>query len=95
MKKNEDVFKWKGKKYPGYGDIIDKALVLRGKEQKEFVEAFYSMIGPYARSNIGYCSGYYDPTTAQRIMKIFNTVHPIFGNYIPSGKKAYKVSKEK
>ena len=70
--------KYNGKEYATYPDIIDHALKLKGKEQKLFVEAYLKQ-GKYARSNIGYFSGYYDPRTMKKIQKVFNTAHPIFG----------------
>lgn len=70
--------KYKGKVYKDYTDIIDRALYLKGKKQELFVRA-YLKSGKYARTNIGYISGYYGPTTRKRIQKVFKTEHPIFG----------------
>jgi len=78
IKKDPTVFYWNGKKMEKLDVIIETALKLKGKEQAEFVEGFCAM-GPYARQNIGYCSGYYDAKTAKRIMKVFSTAPPIFG----------------
>lgn len=43
-----------------------------GKDRKE-AEAV-------ERLNIGYYTGYYDDETAERVMRLFNVTHPIFGN---------------
>jgi hypothetical protein len=69
---------WKGNKLETYPEIIDTVLSLKGSEQKKFVEE-YAKTSNFALSNIGYIAGYYDSKTAQRILKIFNTEHPIFG----------------
>ena len=69
---------YKGEEYKEYSKIIDKAFSLKGKEQQEFVDV-YLKSGPYAAQNIGYISGYYDAKTANKIMKVFKTSHPIFG----------------
>ena len=70
--------KYKGEKFTTYSDIIDRALKLKGKEQELFVRA-YLRSGKFARTNIGYFSGYYDLNTMAKIQKIFKTEHPIFG----------------
>jgi hypothetical protein len=43
------------------------------------------------KSNIGYCSGYYDGPTGSRILRLFDTVHPIFGGHRPSPETAFKM----
>jgi hypothetical protein len=83
---------WKGKKLEGYREIVDLALKLEGAEQEEFVEKYCST-GVYARQNIGYVSGYYDNDTADKIMKIFKTAHPIFGTKHPAPEEAFEMGK--
>ncbi len=83
---------WKGKKFEGYREIVDFALALEGKEQEEFAEA-YCNTGVYARQNIGYISGYYSQETAEKIMKIFKTAHPIFGTKRPEPEEAFEMGK--
>lgn len=70
---------WKGENITDYRQIVRIALSLKGEERKEFVKR-YANTGKYALSNIGYVAGYYDGKTAQRILKIFKTAHPILGN---------------
>jgi len=86
-------FIWKGKKLEKLDQIIAAALELKGKEQKEFVKA-YCAIGPYARQNIGYCSGYYDRKTAAEIVRVFETAHPIFGTSTPTTEEAFELGKK-
>jgi predicted membrane-bound dolichyl-phosphate-mannose-protein mannosyltransferase len=69
---------WNDKELKTYPEIIKMGLSLKGEEQKKFVKE-YAKTGKYALSNIGYCAGYYNHKTAQRILKIFNAEHPIFG----------------
>ena len=70
---------YKGKKLSTYTEIIDVALSLKGKEQREFVGE-YAKTGPHALQNIGYVSGYYPADKANKIMEVFQTAHPIFGS---------------
>jgi hypothetical protein len=42
-------------------------------------------------ANIGYCTGYYDNATADRIMELFETEHPIFGKTHPSPEEAFRL----
>ena len=86
-------FVWKGKKLERYDEIINTALRLKGKEQKEYAKA-YCARGPYARTNIGYFSGYYDNKTAVKIRKIFEAVHPIFGAGNKTTKEAFELGKK-
>jgi hypothetical protein len=88
----KEIFEWKGKKLTGYQEVVETALKLEGAEQEEFVEA-YCRIGTYARQNMGYVSGYYDRETADKIMKIFKTSHPIFGTTHPAPEDAFEMGK--
>ena len=45
-------------------------------------------------SNIGYYAGYYDQKTASRVMKMFNTSHPIFGQTYPTPGEAFRMGQE-
>lgn len=83
---------WKDETYCKITDIIDKALSLEGAEQREFVKEFCAL-GPYARQNVGYFSGYYNEEKARKIMEVFETSHPIFGSHRPSAQEAYEMGK--
>jgi hypothetical protein len=37
------------------------------------------------RSNLGYWAGYYDHTTRERVERLFNCAHPIFGRIAEVG----------
>lgn len=76
-------FTWQGRTYDKVNEIIDAALALEGAAQAEFVEAFCAS-GKYARTNIGYISGYYSQETRVKICQVFRTSHPIFGDGVLS-----------
>jgi len=44
-------------------------------------------------SNIGYFTGYCDAATARRVMRLFDTAHPIFGRSRPTPEEAFKAGK--
>lgn len=48
------------------------------------------------RSNLGYYSGYYDGETAQRVFRLFNCSHPIFGTSLsrPTAQEAFDAGKK-
>ena len=69
-------------------DLVEKALTLEGAEQKELVEALLAL-GPHARENIGYLSGYFPREKADRILALFATEHPIFGKGHPTAEEAF------
>ncbi len=45
-------------------------------------------------SNIGYFTGYYDSDTAQRVMRLFRTAHPIFGTSTPTAEEALEAGRK-
>lgn len=47
-----------------------------------------------ALENVGYCTGYYDSETAERVFKLFKTKHPIFGTTRPSAEEAFKAGQD-
>lgn len=44
--------------------------------------------------NIGYYTGYMDHETADRIMDLFETEHPIFGRTHPTPQEAFRLGRE-
>ncbi len=70
-----------------FDSLVDD-LVTRHKKTKQEARAI-------TKSNIGYCSGYYDEKTASRVLNLFDTEHPIFGKYYPSPKEAFEKGLEK
>lgn len=83
---------WKGKHLNKYSEIIDFALDLEGDEQRAFVKE-YAATSKNALSNVGYFSGYYGPKKAREILKVFGTVHPIFGLGTPTPETALNAGK--
>lgn len=86
-------FKWKKKTFDKMDEIIEAALALTGAEQQDFVKA-YCESGAYARSNIGYFSGYYDNARRAEICKVFGTSHPIFGTDPVTPDEAFELDKK-
>jgi hypothetical protein len=46
------------------------------------------------RHNLGYFAGYYDKETAERVFKLFNCHHPIFGTEWPTPAEAFEAGKK-
>jgi hypothetical protein len=44
--------------------------------------------------NIGYYSGYLDHETADKIMDLFETEHPVFGREHPTPQEAFRLGRE-
>jgi hypothetical protein len=44
--------------------------------------------------NIGYYTGYLDCTTADKIMELFETEHPVFGRTHPTPTEAFRLGME-
>lgn len=44
--------------------------------------------------NIGYCAGYYNEETQQRVYRLFGAVHPIFGTAQPTAEEAIEADKK-
>jgi hypothetical protein len=47
-----------------------------------------------ALHNLGYYAGYYSHETRERVYKLFNTKHPIFGGKMPTPEEAFKMGKD-
>lgn len=43
------------------------------------------------KSNLGYYAGYYDSETMERVNRLFQTQHPVFGKIIPTPEEALKM----
>lgn len=86
-------FKWKNREFTMLDEIVEAALALKGEEQQAFVKA-YCATGVYARQNVGYFSGYYDPAKRLEICKVFETAHPIFGTSNPTPEEAFELGKK-
>jgi hypothetical protein len=44
--------------------------------------------------NIGYYTGYLDHETADKVMELFETEHPIFGRTHPTPEEAFRLGRE-
>jgi hypothetical protein len=44
--------------------------------------------------NIGYYTGYLDHETADKVMNLFETEHPVFGRTHPTPEEAFKLGRE-
>jgi hypothetical protein len=95
-----------------YGECLDAAMKIKDKEDadqyfKEYVVFTQKYLDEYPRdddmtaeqickSNLGYYAGYYDDETRERVEKLFNCSHPIFGkisNGKPTAKEAFECGK--
>jgi hypothetical protein len=75
----------------------EKAAALVEQEAAEMAEAYrWSIEAAKAKllADIGYCTGYYDNATADRVMDLFETEHPIFGKTHPSAEEALRMGME-
>ncbi len=79
------------------GEIYDPAMAVQSEEeaeaylqriirymQRETTEMPESDARQIALKNIGYWTGYYDHATADRVMALYHTAHPIFGTSHPT-----------
>jgi hypothetical protein len=91
------VVNWKGAKLSNYGDTFDAAIKVKDSEVEEFIQAFVKagMTREIFLANLGYLGGYYDPKTANKIYKKFNTQHPIFADLaVITPQEAYDIGKK-
>ena len=94
-----------------WGDKYDNAMKVKNEDEaREYLEACIEQnmrvsehtreeAEAIERSNIGYWTGYYDPKTANRVMRLFGVVHPFFGTTQPTPEEALtldmKLAKER
>jgi len=81
-----------------YGECLGPAMEITDPEDaKQYLDAYTDFIAEWrkkepadtdstpletALTNIGYYAGYYGPETRERVNRLFNCSHPIFGkNY--------------
>lgn len=57
---------------------MKRALTLTGEAQHELVTKLLAL-GPHARENIGYMTGYFDGDTSLKLRALFDAPHPVFG----------------
>ena len=75
----------------------EEAAALVDEEVKEAVAAQH-ITAEDARKNllasIGYASGYYSYKTADRLLELFDTEHPVFGKTHPTAEEALRMGME-
>ena len=87
--KKEPTLIWKGKTLRTYRDIMDDGIgACETPEEAQAFMGVYRAYDPHADANVGYLSGYYGATEAQRIREWFGVEHPIFGSHRPTTQEA-------
>ena len=67
-------------------DLVEWSMTYHGSSEEEALSIH--------KSNLGYFAGYYDAETIQRVNKLFNTEHPIFGKTTPTFEEAFEAGKK-
>ena len=88
-----------------YGEELGPAMKITDPDKaKEYLKAMverYMRITDNSREecervakvNLGYWAGYYDAETQERVNRLFNTEHPIFGKTQPTPEEAFEAGK--
>jgi hypothetical protein len=78
-------------------DTREKAREIVDVQVKEMVDALHYDAAEARRitlANIGYYTGYLDRETADKIMDLFETEHPVFGREHPTPQEAFRLGRE-
>lgn len=78
-------------------DTKEKARELVDMQVKEMVDTLHYDEAEARRItlvNIGYYTGYLDHETADRLMDLFETEHPVFGRTHPTPQEAFRLGRE-
>ena len=99
-------FNPENKKVLTYGEVLSPvACITDEKDAAQYLESYIAYIinsqdglskekaREIALQNIGYFAGYCDMETADRILKIFHTLHPVFGSAFPTPEEALEMGK--
>ena len=89
----ERTIVWKGREIRTIGDVTDALAALESREEAQEFMRLYHSVNVHAYQNVGYCAGYLDNGTAQRIYDWCGTSHPIFGRAPPSAEEAFELGK--
>lgn len=88
-----------------YGDILGPAMEAQTVEEAaDFFRAYVAYILRFhsesqaraeyvVRTNIGYWTGYCDGATAERVLRLYDVSHPIFGRSKPTMEQALEAGK--
>lgn len=78
-----------------FGEQLDPAMkITEQADADQYLSAYVRWLVEYgamtedyaqnvALGNIGYFAGYYSAETAERVLRLFDASHPIFGKSIP------------
>jgi len=89
-----------------YRDTLRPAMEITDEQEaKEYLDCYVTYLVTQfgitvkraeedARSNIGYYAGYYNSETRQRVKRLFNASHPIFGDKTPTPEEAFAAGKK-
>ena len=85
------------------GDLMKPAMTITTqKDADQYMEAYIEYIlirntemkrvkaQSIVKENLGYWAGYYDAETRERVEKLFDTKHPVFGKFIENGSPTFK-----
>lgn len=91
-----EAYDWEG--VGTMGDILDLCPLCKTPEHAELLLEKYGDVCEFARENLGYMFGYYDPATRERMYALFPVNHPVFGKKFgrgvyPSPSKAFEMGK--
>ncbi len=77
------IFYWNGREIRTYGDVQNEIVkIRRRKTAKRFSDLYDQVCSGNAGHNIGYMSGYFSDRDGARILRLFDTSHPVFGTDI-------------
>jgi len=97
-----------------YGETLSPAMTITDpKDAEQYLRDYVAFIQKYldkepnkedktaeeiAKSNLGYWAGYYDNATRERVERLFNCAHPVFGtikdNGAPTPEQAFNAGKK-
>ena len=85
---------WKDREMATIGDLMWGMSHCDNKEETLEFMKLYRTENEYADQNIGYLTGYNNTIEMERLQKLFEVKHPVFGNSIPSPVAAFKAGKK-
>lgn len=90
-----------------YGMVFNAALAQETQEDAErFLRGYIEFIALFpdrspghtpeqvARINLGYMAGYYGDEVRQKIERLYNAEHPIFGRTSPTAEEAFQMGQQ-
>lgn len=92
-----------------FAELYDPAMEIQTQSEADVyfrqLVIYYTTLGKsqteseaIARTNLGYWAGYYNEETRERVERLFNCEHPVFGKFIekgsPTPEEAFKMGME-